>query len=235
MFQYLVLIQLGTLLALIIYYWNDLWNILRCVVEGLIQRKPFADPSARLGWYLVIATIPAAVAGLALKNVVEAMFQASAWEATIRLWLTAILLATAEFFSKKQRTFASITWLYSLWIGIAQILSVFPGASRSGSTIVGGMARNLDRPSAARFAFLLSVPTMLGAGLVEGKDLIKLPHLSAVLPVFAVGFIAAAIVGYFVIKWLISYLGKHSLYAFALYCAVAGVAAFVIAKFAGIG
>ncbi len=230
MFEYLVLIQLGTLLALIVFFWKDLYEIVRCVLVGLFERRPFADTKARRGWFLVLATIPAAVAGLALRHVVEALFQASALEASIRLWLTVVLLVVAEYFGKKTRRFESFTWLDALWVGVAQILSVIPGTSRSGSTIAGGMTRNFDRPSAARFAFLLSVPTMLGAGLVEGRDLLKDPHLMAVLPQFIVGFIVAAIIGYLAIRWLMSYLNRHSLYVFAGYCAVAGVVALFLAR-----
>jgi undecaprenyl-diphosphatase len=104
-----------------------------------------------------------------------------------------------------------------------QIISLFPGASRSGTTISGGMFRGFDRPSAARFAFLMSVPVMLAAGGYEMLDVIRMPNLSEFLPLLAVGFVSAAVVGWFAIKWLIGYLSKRSLYVFAIYCAVVGL------------
>ena len=121
-----------------------------------------------------------------------------------------------------------MNWLDALIIGVMQIIAVFPGASRSGTTIAGGMFRGLDRPSAARFAFLMSVPVMLAAGAYEMLDVIQMPNLGEFLPLLAVGFIAAALVGWFAIRWLIGYLSKHSLYVFAVYCAGLGALAFFL-------
>jgi undecaprenyl-diphosphatase len=109
-----------------------------------------------------------------------------------------------------------------------QIIAVFPGASRSGTTISAGMFRNFDRPSAARFAFLMSVPVMLAAGAYEMLDVIKMSNLGEFLPLLAVGFATAAVVGWFAVKWLIGYLGKHSLYVFAIYCAALGALTFFL-------
>jgi undecaprenyl-diphosphatase len=114
-----------------------------------------------------------------------------------------------------------------------QVIAVFPGASRSGATISGGMFRGFDRPSAARFAFLMSAPVMLAAGGYEMLDVIKMPDLGEFLPLLAVGFFTAAIVGWFAIKWLIDYLGKHSLYVFAGYCAVLGILVLALSSLAG--
>jgi undecaprenyl-diphosphatase len=121
-----------------------------------------------------------------------------------------------------------MTWLDALIVGLFQIIAVFPGASRSGSTISGGLFRGFDRPSAARFAFLMSVPVMLAAGGYEMLDVLQMPNLGEFLPLLAVGFVTAAVVGWFAIKWLISYLSKRSLYVFAAYCAVIGTIVFVL-------
>jgi undecaprenyl-diphosphatase len=226
MFQYLVLIQLGALLALILYFWNDLWKIIREVLLALSHGKPFETFDARLGWYLVLATIPAAIVGLIFQKRVENFYlNFPDYEAAIRLFVTAILLFLAERFTRKSRKIGEVNWLDALWIGIFQVLSVIPGSSRSGSTISGGMARGFDRPAAARFAFLMAIPIMLGAGAKSVLDLVKTPHFSSVLPQFAVGFIMAGIVGWVAIRWLLGYLNRHSLYIFSIYCLIAGVVA----------
>jgi undecaprenyl-diphosphatase len=222
-FAFSVLVQLGTLLALIIYFAKDLWAIIKAFFA-----KPFSTPMNRMAWYIIIATIPALIAGYLLKDAVKALFTTPLLEACIRLFTAAILLSLAEWLTKKSRNLESMTWLDALIIGLFQVISVFPGASRSGTTISAGMFRGLERKSAARFAFLMSVPVMLAAGGYEMLDVIKLPNLASFLPVLAVGFIAAAIVGWLAIKWLLGYLNKHSLYIFAGYCAVIGLALLLI-------
>ncbi len=222
MFSFLVLVQLGTVLSLIIYFWKDLLKLAKAFFA-----KPFSNPENRLAWYIVIATIPALIFGYLLKSAVEALFKTQLLEAAIRLLITAILLSLAEWLGKRNRTLEKMTWLDALFVGIAQVLAVFPGASRSGTTIAGGMARGLDRPSAARFAFLMSVPVMLVVGGYESLDLLKLPNLSSFIALIAVGFATAAVVGWLVIRWLLGYLNKHSLYVFAIYCAVVGAACLV--------
>jgi len=225
MFSFLVLVQLGTILSLIVYFWKDLLKLVKAFFA-----KPFSSPENRLAWYIIIATIPALIFGYLLKSTVEALFKTPLLEAAIRLLITAILLSLAEWLGKRNRTLEKMTWLDALFVGIAQVLAVFPGASRSGTTIYGGMARGLDRPSAARFAFLMSVPVMLAAGGYESLDLLKLPHLSSFVTLIAVGFVTAAVVGWLSIRWLLGYLNKHSLYIFAIYCAVVGAACLVFAS-----
>ena len=218
MFSFLVIVQLGTILSLIVFYWKDLFSIAKATFD--FRRS---TPERDLGFYIIIATIPALLAGYLLKDAVETLFKQPMLEASIRLFSAAILLTLAELLTRKDRTLPSMTWLDALIVGLFQIVAVFPGASRSGSTISGGMFRGLDRPSAARFAFLMSVPVMLAAGGYEMLDVLKMPNLSEFLPLLAVGFVTAAIVGWFAIKWLIDYLSKRSLYVFAIYCAVVGI------------
>jgi undecaprenyl-diphosphatase len=235
MFSFLVIVQLGTLVSLFIFYWKDLISITKATLHATryTLTKPRTTwnltPDALLGFYIILATIPALLAGYLLKDAVEALFRQPMLEASIRLFTAAVLLSLAEWFSKKNRDLNSMTWLDALIVGLMQVIAVFPGASRSGTTIAGGMFRGFDRPSAARFAFLMSVPVMLAAGAYESLGLLKLPNLAQFLPLLAVGFITAAIVGWFAIKWLINYLSHHSLYVFAGYCAVIG---FIVILFA---
>jgi undecaprenyl-diphosphatase len=223
MFSFLVMVQLGAILSLIVFYWKDLLGLSKAFFA-----KPFSTQENKLAWHIIIATIPALLAGYLLKDAVQALFRQPMLEASIRLLAAAALLTLAEWLTKKNRKLDSMTWLDALVVGLMQIIAVFPGASRSGATIAGGMFRGLDRPSAARFAFLMSVPVMLAAGGYQMLDVIKMPNLGQFLPLLAVGFVTAAIVGWFAIRWLIGYLSKGSLYIFAVYCAVLGVITFFL-------
>src|SRR5215510_9250576 len=223
MFAFLILVQIGPLVALIIYFWQDLWSLIKAFFA-----KPFSTEENKLVWYIIIATVPALLAGVLLKHIVEGLFKTPLPEASIRLLTAAILLTLAEYFGKRTRQLDSMTWLDALIVGLFQILAVFPGASRSGSTISGGMFRGFDRSAAARFAFLLAIPVMLAASGYESLDVLKMSNLGSFLPVLAVGFIVAAIVGWLSIKWLLNYLNKNSLYVFAAYCAVIGVILFFV-------
>jgi undecaprenyl-diphosphatase len=236
MFSFLVLVQLGTLVSLVFFFWKDLWKILKSTLASIpafFKSKPgtkfVREPDARLGWYIVIASIPALVIGYLLKSAVEALFKTPLLEAAIRLLITAVVLYFVEMFGRRSRALDQMNWLDALVIGLAQVIAVFPGASRSGTTMGAGMARGLDRPSAARFAFLMSVPVLLAAGGYQSLDLLKLQGLSSFLPVLAVGFITAALVGWIAIRWLLAYLRSHSLNLFAAYCGIIGLTCLVFA------
>lgn len=233
-FAFNVLVQIGAILALIVYFWNDLLAILVDTLKNLggVGNFKALPENAKMGWYIIIATIPALLAGALLKKYVEELFGLPLIEASIRLFAAAILLFLAEWVAKRVRNLDSMTWLDALIIGLMQVIAVFPGASRSGTTISGGLFRGFDRPSAARFAFLMSVPVMLAAGAYEALDLRKMANLSHVLPPVLVGMVAAAVVGWLSIRWLLGYLNKHSLYIFAAYCAVVGAICLAFQLFA---
>lgn len=214
-----VLVQVATLVGVIAFFWKDLVNISWAMIKGIWFRTPFSEAESRLGWYIFLATLPAGWAGLVFKDNIEKVF-GNPRSTGFELLVTAILLVLAERLGKRIRTLNNLNWKDALFIGAFQAFALLPGVSRSGSTISGAMARDLERPAAARFSFLLSVPIMFGAGLVAMIDLLKIPNLSTVLPVFIPGFIVAAIVGYFAIKWLLAFLSRYSLYYFALYCVI---------------
>jgi undecaprenyl-diphosphatase len=222
-----VLVQVATLVAVFAYFWRDLVGIVKAFSAGIWQRRPFAAPQARLGWYLILASIPAGLAGLLFKDLVEQAF-ASPVATSAFLLLTAVLLILAERLGKRRLNQSEIGWQDALWIGVFQILALFPGVSRSGATITGGMLRNLDRPTAARFSFLMSIPVMLAAGLLAGLELMGTPSWSQPLPVFSAGFLVAAITGYLAIHWLLRFLTRYPLYGFAIYCSLAGIIGLVI-------
>jgi undecaprenyl-diphosphatase len=216
-FAFEVLVQWGTLVVIFIFFWKDLVQIIKHVVHGLLQRQPLATFEARLGWMIVVATIPSVVLGFLFKDYFEIAYT-SPGVAGVLLIVNAVLLTTAERFSRRTRTLEAYTWLDALVVGFWQVAAMLPGISRSGATISGAMFRGFDRTAAARFSFLMSIPALLGAGVLTLFDLIGTGALFDELPAITVGFIAAAISGYFCIRWLLHYLQRHSLYVFALYC-----------------
>ena len=222
-----VLVQVGTLVAVIVYFWRDLLGILQAVFQGLVQRKPFASPQARLGWFIVLATIPAGIFGMLIKDQVEQAFS-SPLTAGVFLLVTAVLLTAGERFGKRTRSFDQLNWFDALWIGFFQAIAIFPGISRSGSTITGGMLKSFDRPSAARFSFLMSIPIMLAAGLLAVADLTQASGFASQVPTLLAGFITAAVVGYFSIRWLLAYLSHRSFYIFVVYCVIAGILTIIL-------
>lgn len=221
-FSFDVLVQLGTLAAVIIYFWKDLIHIVRAFILGLIHKQPFAEPDARLGWYLILATIPAGIGGLFLKDLVEKAFNSPMMTAFF-LFGTAILLILSERIGQRRRGLNDMNWKDALWIGAAQLLAIFPGISRSGSTIAGGLSRNFKRTDTARFSFLMSIPIMLAAGLLSLLDLKDMAGLSSFLPALIIGFLSAAVVGYLSIAWLLSFLNRRTLTPFAIYCVAAAL------------
>lgn len=225
-FAFDVLVQMGTLVAVVIYYWRRLVSVTQLTVGGLTSGRPFGSPEARFGWYVVIATIPAAGIGVAYKDVFEETF-ASPRAAFGFLLLTATLLVIAEMLSRrsqaKRRVEDEMSLFDAIVVGLFQALALFPGVSRSGSTIAGGMLRGLRRESAANFSFIMSIPVMLGAGVLTLKDLIEDPaQLEALALPIAVGFLVSAVTGYLAIWFCLKIVKEYGLLPFALYCFFVG-------------
>lgn len=227
-FPFDVLVQVGTLAAVVAYFWRDLSRIAREFITALWKRQPFETLPARQGWYLLLASLPAGVFGVLIKPLVERAFNSPVATAYL-LFGTAGLLLIAERVGKQRRNFEEITWLDALWIGAFQALAVFPGISRSGSTITGGMTRHLRRRDAGRFSFLMSVPIMVAAGLYSGYDLLRTPDIEFLIAPLLVGMATAAVVGYFSIGWLLAFLQRRSLTSFAVYCLLLGSITIILA------
>jgi len=222
MFIFDVLVQLGTLVAVIFYFRKELRSIISAFFEQLFAGKPFATHEARIGWLLILATIPAGLAGIFFQDFVESTFSSPLF-AGIALLVTAILMILAERISLKIGDMHDVTFVNALIMGLMQALALFPGISRSGATISGGMLHDLKRESAGRFSFLMSIPIMLAAGSLSTYQMItEVSNLMQFLPVMAIGFLTATLVGYIAIRWLLRFLVKHSLIYFSLYCAFLG-------------
>ena len=227
-FIFNVLVQLGTLVSVIIYFRKDLVEIIHDFFKQLFAGQPFATHNARLGWLLIIATIPAGLAGLFLQNLVEQTFSSPLF-AGIALLVTAALMILAEKISLKIGDEHDITLTSALVMGLMQALAIFPGISRSGSTISGGMFRHLKRRSAGKFSFLMSIPIMLAAGGLSTYQMVtEVPNLAEFLPIMAIGFLTAMVVGYLAIRWLLNFLSEHSLAYFSIYCFLLGGATILV-------
>lgn len=231
-FAFDVLVQVGTIIAVILYFWRDLWAIGSETLLALARRQPFSTPNARLGWLIVLATTPGVVLGATLKDFFESMFYNPAGVSALLL-CTALLLTVSERLSQRARDMQTLGWFDSLVMGLFQVFAILPGISRSGSTIAGGMICHLNRSAAARFSFLMAVPIMLGAGAIATIDLIQAGILMQYLDVLLIGFVTAGVVGYFSIHWLLTLVARHPLYGFAVYCTLAGLSGLLLAVLRG--
>jgi undecaprenyl-diphosphatase len=231
-FVFDVLVQLGTLVAVVAYFWDDLTHIVGGTLRAVILRKRTDDAYVRLAWLIVLATLPAVVAGILLKTLVEQAF-GSPLAVSGFLLVTAGLLFMAERLGKHLKPLEATTWADAVWIGLAQALALFPGISRSGSTIAAGLVRGMQRPAAARFSFLLSIPVMIGAGLLAVRDLAALPSAATMIPTLLMGFAAAAIMGYLSIRWMLRFVARNSLDVFSAYCALVGLLGLLVAWLRG--
>lgn len=221
-FPFDVLVQLGTLFSLVIYFRKDVLELINSFINGIKTRQPFMEVNSRLSWFLLLATVPAGLAGLFFKDFVEKAFRNPVMTAFF-LFGTAFLLVIAEVIGKRSLELSQIKWQNALVVGVFQALSIFPGISRSGACIGGGMLQNFTRRDAGRFAFLMAIPVMLSAGLLGIVDLLQVQNMEQFLPVLLTGLLVSAVVGYFVIHWLLQFLNQHTLFPFAIYCLSIGV------------
>ena len=207
----------GTLLAVLVYFWRDLWEIVTGVLEGLRTGRPLAGDASRLGWYIAAGSIPAAVAGLTLEDFFESVFGEPLFAAFFLL-VTAGLLVVGERLHSGHKELSQMSGSDAVIVGLFQMLALMPGVSRSGSTITGGLWRGLDRATSARFSFLLGIPAILGAGVLALLEIAEAGNVAAQAPVYLATFLGAAVTGYACIHFLLTWLRRRSLYVFAAYC-----------------
>ncbi len=221
----------GTLLSIVAVFWRDLWAIFIASLRSLGARS-LADPNARLGWYIVVGSMPAVLLALAFKDFFEALF-ANALAVGCFLIVTSLLLSGSELLAHKRPLTGDLTglrWGQAITIGFAQGVALAPGISRSGSTIAAGLSLGLRREEAARFSFLLGTPAFLGAALLQLVDTMSVDptEVTAHLPALLTGMVVSAVVGYLAIRGLLAYLRRHSLYVFAVYCLIMGLFVIVL-------
>ena len=230
----IAVIQLGTLVAVIIYFARDIVNILRAFIFDHIailsargsSRKPRLSQDAWLGWLVIIGSIPVGIVGLLFKKQIEGTFTKNLWVIATMMIVVALLLLVAELVGKRERDMAQLGIGDALAVGCAQVLALIPGSSRSGSTIMAGLFAGEKRETAARFSFLLSMPAVAASGLLELKEAVhKLPHGSS--GALLVSTVISGIVGYLSIWFLLRYLKTHSTGIFIIYRLFVGSAILV--------
>jgi undecaprenyl-diphosphatase len=229
---YDVMLHLGTLLALVVYLWRDLWRLLAAWLASLRTRTIGGDPDARLAWLLLISVVPAALLGGALEGFFDRTFRdAIAWIGIFVL-LGAALLWLAERWGGRDRDLSRMTATDAAIVGIAQALALFPGISRSGITIAAGLFLGLERAAAARFSFLMAVPIIAGAGLWKARTLTGAGLEGARVDQLVVGVTVSAISGFVAIWFLLAFLRRNSTAVFIAYrLALAGlVFVFLLAR-----
>lgn len=214
-----VMLHIGSMIAILAYFRQELWMLAQAVWNSLRQRS-LEHPQAKLAWQLALATLPAAIIGLLLEDFFEELFGYPR-AAAVFLLVTAATLLLAEYLGRRVRSLDSMTWEHALTIGLAQTLAIMPGLSRSGSTIATGLLLGYQRDDATRFSFLLAVPIILGSG---GYQVLKFIGTETTTPfgIMLVGLIVSAATSYLAIAGLLSLVRRHSLWPFALYCALFG-------------
>ena len=216
-------LHLGTVAALLAYFWREWLELLAAVRDGLLDATKRANPRWRLAWLLVLGSVPAGLVGLALESPIESALGKPALVAVL-LMLFGLVMLVADRVGQKKRGLPSVGLGDALTIGLAQVLALAPGVSRSGITLTAGLFRGLDRPAAARFSFLLSTPITLAAALYSLRRLVG-PEAGAEGGLaLLVGIASSALFGFLAIGFLLRYLQRNSLAGFTWYRLVAGLA-----------
>ncbi len=213
-------IQLGTVTAVVLFFWRELMHVAVAWLRGLFDKDVRSSLEYRMGWYLILATVPVGVFGLLFSHQIETGAR-NLWVLATALIVMALVLLVAEKVGSRDRDEEELNTKDAIVVGTAQALALIPGVSRSGSTITAGLFRGLDRVTAARFSFLLSVPAVVASGLFEAR---KIGNSAAPgMGVTVVATLVSFAVGLATIAWLLRYVAKHSTFVFIGYRIVLGV------------
>ncbi|NTY63633.1 undecaprenyl-diphosphate phosphatase [Mycolicibacterium sphagni] len=210
--------QLGTELAVVIYFARDIWRILKAWFNGLFVKAHRDNIDYRMGWYVIIGTVPIVVIGVVFKEAIRGEVR-NLWVIATAMLVFSAVIAAAEYFGRQTRHLEQVTWKDGLLVGLAQCLALVPGVSRSGSTISAGLFLGLDRPLSARFGFLLGIPAVLASGLFSLPDAFHpvTEGMSATGPQLLVSVVITFVVGYAAIAWLLRFVANHAMYWFVGY------------------
>ena len=219
--EFSAVIQLGTLMAVIIYFWHDVVSLSRAAIVGLWHKNLFETSDSKLAWSIAAGTIPVVVAGLGFKDIIKTDAR-EIWLIGTALIILAIGLYASERLSKINRQIGQLKFLQIQLIGLTQALALIPGCSRSVSTIMGGLIVGLKREEAARLSFFLGIPAILGSGIYEFLEMYEKGIISSDYQNLIIGVFASFVVGYLSIEFLLRFLRMHGTLIFVIYRIVLG-------------
>lgn len=224
--------QIGTEMAVLIYFWKDITRIIARWFRALVGKVPHSDPDVRMGWLIIIGSIPIGVLGLLFEEQIDTSFR-SLWIVATMLIVFGLLLAVADVFGSQVKPLEKLTVRDGILYGLAQSLALIPGVSRSGGTITMGLALGYTRPAAARYAFLLAVPAVFASGFYKLFQSLAEPGLQGPYGMgqTALATVIAFVVGYVVIAWLMRYISTHSFKPFVWYRIGLGLVLYILLGF----
>jgi undecaprenyl-diphosphatase len=226
--SFTAVVQIGTEVAVLIYFAGDIGRILTAWFAGLTEAAR-RTPDYWLGWWVIIGTVPIGVFGFTLQHFIRDDIR-NLWIIATALIVFSFVIAAAEYLGKQTRDIQQFTWRDSLIIGSAQALALIPGVSRSGVTISAGLFLGQKREAAARFGFLLAIPAVLGSGLYELRHVFEpgASGMSATVPQIVAGTLIAFVIGYAAVAWFLRFLVRHSMYWFVGYRIILGTLVLVL-------
>jgi undecaprenyl-diphosphatase len=208
-------IQIGTELAVLLYFWRDIWTIGSGWLRGVFSAEARLEREWSMGWFIIIGSMPIVLLGVALKDVIERDFR-SLWLIGVTLIAFGVVLGVADRVGGVSRRIDNLTWSHAVLLGLAQALALIPGVSRSGATISMGRILGYERAAATRYAFLLAIPAVVGAGLFELQEIPGGDNAYGVMPTIVATIVSFG-VGLAVIHWLLRYVSTHSFLPFVVY------------------
>lgn len=211
--------QLGTEAAVLIYFAKDIWRIARTWLVGIVDRSVRGSMDYRMGWYVIVGSIPIGVFGFLFKDAIRETAR-NLWVVATTLIVFAFVLAFAEYWGRQTRTLENFRMRDGVVMGFAQAMALIPGVSRSGGTLTAGLLLNLTREAAARYSFLLAIPAVVMSGVFSIPDVFEPSAPGTAAPSVAQMVVATLIafaIGYAAIAWLLRYVAHHTLYLFVLY------------------
>ena len=234
--RFTAITQIGTEAAVVIFFWRDIVRIIGQWAKSLVGKVPQSDPDARMGWLIILGTLPIVVLGLLFQDQIETSLR-NLWVTAIMLIAFGVLLGVADYVGAKRRKLGDLTVGHGIIFGFAQALALIPGVSRSGGTITAGLFLGYERAAAARYAFLLAIPAVLGSGFYQVYKSIKEPCVAAAATctpeLFGpwetlVATVVAFVVALFVIGFFMNYISKRSFLPFVVYRIALGIVVMIL-------
>ncbi len=221
-----IFLHFASLIALIFFFRKKIWSIIKDFFIYLFKKEETAKENYKFAWYIIIATIPAGLAGIFVKDIIESYLK-ELWIVGCFLLITSILLFLSTKV-KRKKELKDINWKNALTIGLFQCLGLFPGISRSGSTLVGCASQKIKQNDAADFAFILAIPVMIGSAILSIGDIGNaLSNTNLIIP-YIISFIVTLLITYYTIKFFFSFIKKKNLSIFSIYCLVMGLLVIII-------